>query len=154
MATIQTRRCVCTRRYEILVDARRGDSALDRADIDDLSCPDCGSLEPTVQFGAASTVKGYPYFDTELGLEIQSPGHRARVLKERGLVALDGELANVLERQHAEQRRQQEDHDRQWAEHEAMCEADPDVRRMRDRFAEIAATTRDPDEVRRAFYGR
>lgn len=49
----------------------------------------CDEPEPNTWMGVKPFV---PYFDTALGVQITGPRHKARVLKERGLVEVGGEF--------------------------------------------------------------
>lgn len=98
---ISYRRCsVCSREYALLF-AKGEYSALDRDDIDNLSCPACDSKEyqgviksgTGIKLGGAAGVgRVYPYFDRALGVEVQSDTHRRQLCRERGLIPTDGDL--------------------------------------------------------------
>ncbi len=70
---------------------------LDTTPPDAVYCPEpgCGEVARRVWThapGVAGKEKGlYPRFDVQLGLQIQSKAHEARVLKERGLLKMGGE---------------------------------------------------------------
>lgn len=90
MPRIQTRRCGCGRSYDLLEHPPGEWSALDRKDIDDLSCPGCGASEHEIVIGTATGIqlggdagvsKIYPYFDRSLGVEVRSHQHRQWLMK-------------------------------------------------------------------------
>lgn len=114
MPRIQTRRCSCGKSYDLLEHPPGQWSALDRPDIDDLSCPGCGKLEHEVVIGMASGIqlggsagvsKLYPYFDRALGCEVRDHQHRQWLLKhepdgtprEFPLVAVEGDFDELAE---------------------------------------------------------
>jgi hypothetical protein len=76
-------------------------------------CPKCGAAGRAVLGVPDATVmRRYPYWDRGLGMRLDSPAHRARIMRERGLIAYDDENDNELERRFSA-------HDREVAEEEA-----------------------------------
>lgn len=55
-------------------------------------------------------MRRYPYFDRGLGMTLTSPGHRAQVCREKGLIPVDGDwdaermVNNVRSRDERQQR--------------------------------------------------
>lgn len=77
---------VCGARFEALVEKHERF----------LECPVCkgGESERLITWngGMRGRAKGrYPYFDTQLGISVESPQHRDRVAKERGLITMGKE---------------------------------------------------------------
>jgi len=95
---IITRQCPNGHTYDLL--ERKGEliSLGDGAD-DDISCPGCGAEDFTsvltlgvgVRLGdVAGAGKFYPRFDRALHRTVNSEAHRNQIMKEMGLVPLDG----------------------------------------------------------------
>lgn len=82
------------------------------------ACPKCGSTDVYERIGmpgADWSNRNYPYFDRGLGCTVNSPGHRARICKERGLTPVDGDWdedreIGKLENRDAEMRKVYEDY--------------------------------------------
>ena len=133
MASIQQRECVCGRRYEILRHPQ-GDTNLDRDDIDDLSCPACGSLEHVVKIGAGTTAgrwRSYPCYDENLQMQLESHDHWLRAMKERNLEPLEPqEIENIIQRQ----RNRAADDEASYREYTREMADDPDYQMMQDRL--------------------
>lgn len=57
-------------------------------------CPKCGSADVREKIGVPGadwSNRAYPYYDRGLGMVLNSPGHRAQVCKERGIIPVDGD---------------------------------------------------------------
>ena len=96
MPTIRGRRCsLCNREYDVLwwPDGTAAAFGHDDGKLDE-RCPYCLSdkYESLVATANPAGVKGYPYFDRGLGCEVESPAHRRRLCKEKGLVPVDGDF--------------------------------------------------------------
>lgn len=171
------RRCTACERTFNLLSAQRGgtferrrgrwsrvggEEVLTATEGDDetfLGCPGCGGLEVEALVGGAVGVelggaggagRFYPYFDPQLGRQIDSAQHRRQVCKELGLVPMEGGMEGAVEEKIRSDNAHNERSEREWAEYQAHCADDPEIRRVQDRMR--GATT--PDEVRKAFYGR
>jgi hypothetical protein len=107
MPLIRSRECLaCGRQFDLLEHPPGELSNLDRADIDDLSCPDCDHLEakPIVSCGqavftggAAGVGKHYPYYSDTFGCEVQSNRHHLQLCRQHGLNRLDEGMGTVID---------------------------------------------------------
>ena len=136
------RRCTCGRVYEVMT--WKGEySALDREDINDLSCPACDGLEFTLVPSASIAIETggehgvgriYPYYDNGLCMHVRSKKHRAQIMKQRGIVAVDGDVD--LESDVSRQIRENEAIMAGYNEDMALLRDDPagkELRRLNDR---------------------
>lgn len=94
---IVTRKCErCEDRYDVLLIGGRVIGNLSRPDGDEdkLGCPRCdfAEYENVVSSTTGVVSDEYPRFDRGLKLMLTSEKHRQQVCKERGLVAVDGEV--------------------------------------------------------------
>jgi len=142
MPLINSRRCTsCNTSYEVM---EHNGELIGMGDNDNPTCPNCGAeqfvslieLPTPIDLGdEAGYGKHYPYFDRALNMRIHSKAHRKKVMKEKGIVALDG--ANMdyerIARQNTENRRAKIEKlrkmDRMYEEHPAYRE----FRELRDK---------------------
>lgn len=90
-------------------------------------CPKCNSTDVYERVGmpgADWSNRNYPYFDRGLGCTVTSPGHRARICKERGLTPVDGDwdddrAISKLEDRDAELRNVYKDYEERLENHPA-----------------------------------
>ena len=159
MGATKTRQCPAGHRYDVLdhrgvvtVLEKEGDACFE------LTCPTCGAAEFTehllgvgeeyVPHGA-----GYPYFDHGLGVELESAEHRRRVMRERGVVCMEGEAGREFDRIMGERRAaeaREGERRRQDAERQA---ADPEIRRAQTRVADAMAGSATIEEFVEKVYG-
>lgn len=164
MGSIRKRTCLdCGAVHHVLHHHRHGIMSQDNADIDDLRCPACKGERYTEGFPDGPPPRDeitngrtmFPYYDVNLGMHLESAAHKRRVLKERGLVEMEGEMSTVLEKQLSEDERREAESKADYEEYQRECAADPEIRRLQARFDEIRKIPNiTPDEVRRRFYGR
>lgn len=155
MPRIQTRKCSdCDKQYDLLWTRTRDGveeaSALDRADIDDLTCPACASTEFTIVIGVATGIdlggdggagKLYPYYDRALQVRFESAQHRRRYLKQHNIVALEGGFEP--EKLFSDMRSQRDAAEAEYQAMVAEMENGPDradYMRLRERIAEEEAS--------------
>ena len=143
---ILRRRCAeCGREYELL-RIGRSISALDRDDIEDLSCPTCSSLSCGNVIGAVTGTglggeaghgRFFPRWDNGLGCRVSSNAHRKRIMKERGLIAYDGGDIDYerIGRQQRERRQKVRDDYQQVQDDYDNRPEFADYRRLRDKGA-------------------
>ena len=147
---IVRRRCVaCRHAFELLSSHGGILSALDRPDIDDLSCPKCGHAEAVaiVSAGFERDRNVYPYFDESLGREILSRRHRDEVCRELGVVAVDGALPELVEKRQSRERDQLEADERVWKEYQRELATRPELREAQARYKERVGSLRSVDEL-------
>jgi hypothetical protein len=158
MPRIETRKCACDRKYDVLW-TRTGEgkveepSALDRPELDDLRCPACDGTDYRVVIGLATGIelggaggvgKHYPYFDRALKCWVDSAQHRRRICKERNLIpAEDIDLV-------ADYSRIQSERDAAEAEYQAVekqYREDPEYRETYGKLMERLATVDNPNQI-------
>jgi hypothetical protein len=110
----------------------------------ELTCPTCGApefVEHLLGVGEEYVPhgSGFPYYDHGLGLEVQSPDHRRRVMKERGLVCMEGEAEREFDRARAEHNAARERLAARQAEDAARQQRDPEIRKAQARVAGLAS---------------
>ena len=164
MGCIKLRVCNdCQAEHHLLFSEQHGLTSLDNADIDDLTCPKCHGSNYSERHTRGPAPRDevtdgrvmFPYDDVNLGVTFESAAHKRRYLRENRIVEAEGEMSAHLEAEFSARQRANEQSEREYKEYRAMCEADPDVRKLEARFNQIASRPGiTPEEVEREFYGR
>lgn len=159
MGATKTRECPAGHRYDVLdhrgvvtVLAKEGDDCFV------LTCPTCGSAEFTEHLlGVGEEYvphgSGFPYYDHGLGLEVESPDHRRRVMKERGLVCMEGEADREFDRIRSEHNAARERLAARQAEDAARQMRDPEIRKAQARVDAAFRESRTIEELVEKVYG-
>lgn len=152
MGAIKVRVCPQAHEYEVLVH-NGAVSVLEHGDdVENLTCPKCGSAEFTETLGSSRQRPhgaGYPYNDIGLGCRIESAQHRRQVMRELGLVSADGEMERETDRALADMDAKRAKVEAERRDTRARQGADQGVRQVQHRLSQA----RTPQDMLRAVYG-